>query len=310
MVVRSPQVVRPITEAIIVGCGSMGERHTENLRKQGVKIKAFADPTLSKHVNKPHIYDDAMKCIQENSGDRLVIIASPTYLHAEQAIEAIISGARALYIEKPLAVNTVDAYQVLESADTHGVKVIVGYNFRFHTGVIGLIKSVIQPNFWFHAIGIDDITTWPSYKRLGPESYLHTETGGMLWTSSSHAIDLAIFLHGEVVEVLVGQDKNNSAFVQRLHHSGGGLSILYNKWEVGHPHASILSYMSPSDAVVVDLLAKQAEDMYGRLMYHALAYFNTDVLHHSLPTLSDAVHGVNVLVAAEESIQTGVGVPV
>ena len=46
MVIRSPQVVRPIEEAIIIGCGSMGKRHTENLRKQGVSIKAFADPTL------------------------------------------------------------------------------------------------------------------------------------------------------------------------------------------------------------------------------------------------------------------------
>lgn len=305
MVARSSQMVRSIKEAIIIGCGSMGKRHAQNLVQYGVKPTAFADPTFAGMKQGTHVYPDAMKCIQEQAGDRLVVIASPTYLHAEQAIEAIVSGARALYIEKPLAVNDKDAYHILEASDTHNVKVVVGYNFRYHAGIHSMIENIIQPNFWLNAIGIDDITTWPSHKRLGLDSYLHTETGGLLWTSSAHAIDIAIFLHGEVGEVLAGRDKAKSSVVLRLHHVGGGVSVLYNKWAEGHPQASLLSYMSPSDAIVVDLLNKQPHDMHAQIMYHALEYFSKDILHPDLPTLSDAVHGVSVLVSSEESLRNG-----
>ncbi|MHA2063219.1 MAG: Gfo/Idh/MocA family protein [Candidatus Thorarchaeota archaeon] len=305
MVADSPQVARPITEFIVIGCGSMGERHTRNLMKHGLKPKAFADPVINFAHEKPYFFNDVTKCIQEQSQDRLVVIASPSYLHAEQAIEAVYSGARALLIEKPVAVNDADAYHLFEVADANNVKVVVGYNFRYHVGIHNLLNSILQPNFWLNAVGIDDITTWPSHKSLGKESYLYTETGGLLWTSGSHAVDIAIFAQGEVGQVLVGQDRHSNALIQRLHHVGGGISILYNKWEEDHPQASTLTYMSPVDAIVVDLIAQQPVDMHEQLIVHALDYFNQDVIDRNLPTLGEAVHGVNVLLAAEESMRKG-----
>jgi predicted dehydrogenase len=289
-------------EAVIIGCGSMGERHSRYLSSQGIKLKAFADPRWVKS-DKPYVYSDPIKCIRENAQDSLVVIASPNHVHAEQAIEAVYSGARALYIEKPVAVNDIDAYHLLEVADTHKVRVVVGYNFRFHPGIHNLINNVIQPNFWLSAVGIDDHTTWPTYKNLGEKSHIFNETGGMLWTSGSHAIDIAMFLHGEVGEILTGEDANGTAVIQRLHHIGGGVSVLYNKWEEGHPQASSLTYTSPADAIVVDLLVKQPVSMHNQLMFHALEYFNKNILHPHLPTLSDAIHGVNVILASEESMK-------
>ncbi len=304
MVARSPEMVRTVKEAIVIGCGSMGERHTRNLIKQGIKVRAFADPFLAGKET-ASLYSDAQKCIQENSEGRLVVIASPTYLHSQQAIEAIISGARALFIEKPVAVNNVDTHHLLDLAYTHKVKVVVGYNFRYHFGIHNLIESVIHPHFWLTAIGIDDVTKWPSFKKWGADSYLNTETGGLLWTSGSHAVDIAISLHGEVGAVLVGGQQQENTLIQRLHHIGGGVSVLYNKWEENHETASTLTYLSPDDAIVVDLLAKQPQDMHEQLMFHALEYFNKGILDPSLPTLNDAIHGVDVLLASEESIQTG-----
>ena len=303
MVIGSPSMVRSIKEAVIIGCGSMGERHAKYLISQGLKIKAFADPLLA-GSDKPYLYADAAECLHENADGRLVVITSPSYLHAEHAIEAIYSGARALFIEKPVTVNDADAYHLQELADTHQVKIVVGFNFRFHGGLNNLVDSLITPHYWMTAVGIDDITTWPSYKNLGKDSYLNTDTGGMLWTSGSHAVDIALFIHGEIGEVLVGEDAQGLALIQRLHHIGGGVSVLYNKWEEGRNPTSILTYVSPSDSIVVDMLSRQSTDMHKQLMFNALEYYNKDVLHPNLPTLSDAIHGVNVLLAAEESMRT------
>jgi predicted dehydrogenase len=225
-------------------------------------------------------------------------------MHAEQTIESIYSGAAGIFVEKPLAVNTEDAYHILDLATTNKTKIVVGYNFRYHPGIHRLIGSVIHANFWLTAVGIDDITTWPTYKTLGENSYIHSETGGLLWTSGSHAIDIAIFLHGEVSEVLAGTDEAKEALVQRLHHIGGGISILYNKWKKNHPQTSLLTYMSPADSIIVDLLSEHGANMHEQLMINALKYFNNGTLDPNLPTLSDSIHGICILEAVEKSLQT------
>ncbi|MHA2062965.1 MAG: Gfo/Idh/MocA family protein [Candidatus Thorarchaeota archaeon] len=298
-------MVGKITEAIIIGCGSMGERHAKNLKELGINAVAFADPRLGSVTNNPMLYADSLECIRNHAKERLVVIASPNYAHAEQAIEACYAGAGGIFVEKPVAVTGPDAWHLLEVASDNNVKVVVGHNFRLHPGIHKLIGNVIHPNFWFTAIGIDDITTWPSYKNLGKESYLHDKTGGVLWTSGSHAVDLAIFLHGEVAQVLTGQSDDETTMIVRCHHIGGGISVLYNKWAVDHPQNSVLTYMSPADSVIVDLLERYPQDMHKQLMFEAVQYFNNDLVSPNLPLLDEAVHGVDVLLAAERSFESG-----
>ena len=294
-----------VKEAIIIGCGSMGERHARNLEKFGMKIVAYADPLAPPG---PMMYRDSLECIHKESNERLVVVSSPTHLHAEHAIEAIYSGARCLYIEKPVTVNEADSIHLREAALNNNIKIVVGYNFRYHRGLNNLIDSTMLPNCWLGALGIDDISTWPSYKKFGRDSYLFSETGGVLWTSASHAVDIAINIQGEVGAVMAAKVGTDAGVMLRIHHIGGGISVLFNKWEEGHSPASLITYYSPADSIVADLLPTQPTDMHEQLMYHALEYFNKNILDPKLPMLATAIHGVQVLVAAEESLETGEGV--
>ena len=295
-------MARKIAEAVIIGFGSMGVQHATNLHSMGVTVHAVADP---KELDGEEFYSDSLACLGDTAEGRLAVIASPTYMHAEHAISALHCGAAAVYIEKPLAVNIPDACNILEVAQEYQTPVIAGYNFRAHPGVAFLIKNIIQPNFYFGAHGIDDISTWPTIRDFGPDSYLHTETGGLLWTSCSHAVDLAIAIHGSIINVGATKMPEEEVIVIRAVHANGGLSTLYNKWENDHPPMSMLTYSSNPDAIVVDLLAKTAEgNMHKTLMSEFIAMAEGRTPGITLPSLEEAVHGVEVLVAVEESIAT------
>lgn len=292
-------MARKIDEFIIIGFGSMGKKHAENLMDLGVKGIAVADP-LSRYAKD---YKDSDECLEKEAEGRLVVIASPTHLHAEHTITALHCGAAAVYVEKPLTVNEPDAYDILELAREYKTPVIAGYNFRAHPGVAFLIKSIVQPNFYFGAHGIDDISTWPTSKNFGLDSYLHTETGGILWTSCSHAVDLAIAIHGTIIKVVATKMPDEETIIIRAVHTNGGLSTLYNKWEDDHPRTGMLTYSSNPDAIVVDLLAeKAAGNMHRTLMSDFIAMAEGRTPGITLPSLEEAVHGVEVLVAVEESI--------
>ena len=163
MVDGEPQMARKITEAVIIGYGSMGKRHAGNLKKLGIKIAAIADPALEGLYEGSYI--SATSCLQDKARNRLVVVASPSYLHATHAIKALYAGAAAIYIEKPMTVNIPDAIEIEELAEDLNIPVTVGYTFRTHPGLHALIRNISYANCFFGAYGIDDPTTWPTYKK-------------------------------------------------------------------------------------------------------------------------------------------------
>lgn len=299
-------MARKIKEAVIIGWGSMGRRHAKNLADLGVKTVARADPILECLYEGEYTSSDG--CLESWARGRLVVVASPTHLHATHAMKALYCGAKAVFIEKPMAVNIPDAYDIARLAEETKTPVTVGYNFRAHPGLHALIKAVVTPNFFFGAYGIDDPTTWPTYKRFGMDSYLFAQTGGTLWTSSSHAVDLAITLLGRIEKLVALHDDKQGVVLLRMFHAHGGVSTLYNKWMRGSSRTSLLTYTSVEDSITVDLLKPNDVDMHRELMRNFLWSTHSEVKPLFVPTLTEAVHGVEVLVAAEESIRTGVQV--
>ncbi len=291
-----------VDDAVIIGYGSMGQRHARNLTHLGARIRAIADPADPPQIE---IYKSTDKCLEEHAEDKLVVIASPTYLHAQHAIKALYCGAKALYIEKPMCVNIPDAENILDLAKALEVPVVVGYNFRAHPGFGALINTMSTPHFFFGAYGIDDPTTWPTYKNFGLDSYINSESGGVLWTSASHAVDLAVVVLGQVHRLVASYTEDQGTVILRMFHAPGGVSTLYNKWMAGHDQTSLLTYTSINDSITVDLLAVKTADMHKTFMSNALKHFKIGSEGIQLPTIEEAFHGVEILVAAEESIRIG-----
>ena len=72
----------------------------------------------------------------------VIDITAPSNVHKEIALAAAAAGKH-IFSEKPLALNTSDAKQMLDAANKAGIKHQVGFNYRFAPAVV-LAKKLID----------------------------------------------------------------------------------------------------------------------------------------------------------------------
>ncbi|MBV7339634.1 Gfo/Idh/MocA family oxidoreductase, partial [Chloroflexi bacterium TSY] len=150
---------------------------------------------------------DSVEALLADEAINVVYVATPPHLHAEQTILAAQHGKHVL-CEKPMALNTTQAQQMIEACDKHNVRLMICYYQRFNSrhlrikqllaeGAIGQVTAARisfseyfppQPGVWHH----DPVISG----------------GGPLMDLATHCIDLISFLCGPAVEV--------SAFVDTL----------------------------------------------------------------------------------------------
>ncbi|CAM3430570.1 Gfo/Idh/MocA family protein [Marinicrinis lubricantis] len=134
----------------------------------------------------------------------LIDINAPSDAHKEIALAAAASKKH-LFCEKPLALSLADAREMLDAAEKHGVKHMVGFNYRFAPAV-QLAKKLVDEGrlgkiYHFRAWFLQDWILDPSFPlvwRLQKEvagSGSHGDLG-------AHIIDLAHFLIGDMTEVI------------------------------------------------------------------------------------------------------------
>jgi len=247
---------------VVLGLGSAGSRHTFNAKKLGKEVVAFADPKitgLGEVLENVAAYDDPYACLAEYGAGSAVIVAAPTFFHHDLSLAAIDAGCRALLIEKPGGMTTGEVGIIKSAAETMGVRVAVGYNFRYNKAIKELSSLGVAPCV-LSAVGIDQITAWPSYS---PESWLVNKEmgGGIVNVSSPHAIDIALYLQGPVNNVAVFYDTEDGPpdeyLLVRLKHEYGGISSLYNRWTGAVGMASTISATRYDFSISVDLLRQK-----------------------------------------------------
>ena len=132
----------------IVGLGFMGKMHFRcynSLNK--VEIIAICDADTSRlqdnsgtagnisgaeddlDLRNIALYSDLSKMLAEEKLDALSI-ASPTFLHASQTIEALNAGVH-VFCEKPMALNSGDCREMAEVAKQSGKTLQIGHCIRF-----------------------------------------------------------------------------------------------------------------------------------------------------------------------------------
>ena len=95
----------------VVGLGSAGARHARNLLALGHEVMGFdpASTPTPPGVRRADSFDSAL------AEAEAVVVASPSSLHAEQAVAALEAGRHVL-VEKPLAMTVAEAERVVEAA--------------------------------------------------------------------------------------------------------------------------------------------------------------------------------------------------
>jgi UDP-N-acetylglucosamine 3-dehydrogenase len=121
----------------VIGVGFMGEGHVSFLRQlPNAKVIAVADKdegrareVAEKYGVKKYFveYEKLLDC---NDIDA-VVIATPEDAHRDPAIAAAEKGKH-IFIEKPIANNLNDAKEIVKRCKKSGVKLMVGYVYRFY----------------------------------------------------------------------------------------------------------------------------------------------------------------------------------
>jgi predicted dehydrogenase len=188
----------------IAGLGRAGILHARNFSKyiKGVELACLVDPAekIAEQAEEEFgvkcygTFEDAMNSKSIDA----VVIATPSFLHAEQAKHAIKKGKN-VFCEKPLALRLEDATEICQLVKKHKVKFLVGYMRRFDKYYKNAKEKItsgkIGDPLIFKSTARDP--TLPAGWTSNPEL-----SGGIFPDMLSHDFDCARWLMGrEVMEV-------------------------------------------------------------------------------------------------------------
>ncbi|TAL19576.1 SDR family oxidoreductase [Patescibacteria group bacterium] len=194
-------------KVLIIGLGSIGRRHVQNLRALGVNdIFAFRSRGAAARPLEPGEQVLTVPTLEAGLARKpdIVFVTNPTAFHLATARAAVRAGAH-VFIEKPISHTPNGVEEFLSEAAAAGRHVFVGFNFRFHPTIriarerllAGAIGRPVSARF---AIGeyLPDWHPWEDYRT----SYsARAELGGGVLLTQIHDIDLLNWFFGLPREV-------------------------------------------------------------------------------------------------------------
>lgn len=191
---RSPQSAIPTA---VIGAGAMGRNHLRVLNDlplaQLVGVADADEATANRSARlfgiKP--YTNYREMLDQEKPQALVI-AVPTVMHRDVALEAISRGIHVL-VEKPIAFTVAEGEEMLTAARSAGVLLTVGHIERYNPAIVELHSRLAGGElgrvFKMHA------------RRLGPFPPRVRDVGVVI-DLATHDVDIMRFLSGsEVVRV-------------------------------------------------------------------------------------------------------------
>lgn len=184
-----------------LGVGRMGETHLRNLvGLSGVRVVAVADPNREaaergKAISSAEVaLIDIEKAITHPGVDAVVIV-TPTETHA-RLIELAINAGKAVFSEKPIALDLAETNRIVRLAQERGALVQIGFMRRFDPGY-AKAKARIEAG---------ELGKLETFRALSRDTYPPSlnflkSSGGLFLDMAVHDLDLARFLVGEVEEV-------------------------------------------------------------------------------------------------------------
>ena len=224
----------------LIGGGNITETHARAARAiPGVEISAIHGTNSEKiahlcheHGGTPYQNFDAF--LKHRPMD-LVIIGSPSGLHAEQGIAAAHQGLHVL-TEKPIEITTARADALIAAAKQSNVQLGVIFQDRTKPHIRQL-KSWLEQNLLGKVLFVDARVKW--YRP--PEYYANSrwrgtqalDGGGALINQGVHTVDLLLWLLGDVVRVqartatLLHKIEAEDTAVATLEFANGALGVFH-----------------------------------------------------------------------------------
>jgi len=182
----------------IAGAGYIAAIHAKAVQANGGEVvavvekfpargKPFAARCSARH------YTTVAEMLKKGEAVDALIIGTPNFLHASQAIAALKAGLDVL-VEKPMAMNAVEADKMLAASQKSGTTLMVAHCWRFDEDVLWLRQQTARLGTILRTKGYGVHVQW------GPAGWFTrkaTAGGGALADMGIHALDTARFLLGD-----------------------------------------------------------------------------------------------------------------
>ncbi len=212
-------MAEPLVGPIRLGFVGTGDRALEEMRHlavlPGVELAGFCDVApercaraldeLNAHLGRRGLAPLRVPCFTEVAGlleaadPHGVYVSVPPFAHGP-AEHAILAAGRALFVEKPVALDPGVGREVAAHAAAAGVVTCVGYQLRYGAAVQRARELLRE-----RTIGLCVANRFGGVPGA-PWWRVQSRSGGMLVEMHTHAVDLLRYLAGEVATVYAQAD--------------------------------------------------------------------------------------------------------
>jgi predicted dehydrogenase len=186
----------------MIGCGGIAQRHAQNLLQMADRFElvAFADADEERAGSFSAQYTDGRAAVYTTSAELLdteqldaVFVCLPPFAHGDE-VERAADGGVHVFIEKPIALASEQAWRMVAAAERARITTQVGFMFRFG-GAIGRLKQMMASGEAGPA-GLMS-TRYFCNALHAPWWRQRDKSGGQLVEQVIHMVDLMRYLMGE-----------------------------------------------------------------------------------------------------------------
>lgn len=207
----------------IIGCGRISYKHVEAVVNNYSEIELVAvcdvvvrnaEQRADEYINslpgakRPVVFDNYKKMLNDCALD-IVAIATESGYHAEIATYCM-NAKKHVIVEKPIALSTADADNMIKAAQTNQVKICVCHQNRFNKP-IQMLRKTIEENRFGRLVNGTARVLWTrdmNYYQQAPWRGTWELDGGTLMNQCIHNIDLLQWMMGGEIDTVYAQTGN------------------------------------------------------------------------------------------------------
>lgn len=191
-----------INKVLVVGLGSIGKRHLDNIRQllPHARLAVLRSQQGSAATNNYETLTSLEAAIAFKPD--MAMICGPSTFHIEIAERLAVGGVH-LFIEKPLSNQIQGLSSFIEMVDRSDLKVMVGYNLRFSPSLIAF-KSLLDSEEYGRSLVVSAevgqyLPSWRPDVDYRDTVSAKAKLGGGALLELSHELDYLIWLFGRAV---------------------------------------------------------------------------------------------------------------
>ncbi len=279
---------------LLVGCGRVSHTHFESFRTidelelvgvcdtDEAALKAASSENAVPGYER---YEDAL----EHCRPDLVVLATPSGLHAEQTIMAAAAGVHVV-TEKPMATRWSDGERMVKACEDAGVRLFEVKQHRFNPA-IERVKRAIEDGRFGRIFDVHVSVFWArpqAYYDLADWRGTWEQDGGALMNQAIHYIDLLRWLVGPVESVF----SFTATLARRIEvEDTASVALKFRSGALGTVNVTMLTHPENFEGSLT-ILGEHGTVRLGGVACNQIEHWSLDVAEPDPEQPDDCVYGI------------------